>query len=100
MKKIYGNIDDKYSLFTLPKGHVVYVVGLGENKLYDWHEEHINQSEIHMGVNYNEIIIYTEEGHKYVLEVEAFMTIQGAMSGCEKQEISFARMIERSKTKK
>ena len=84
---IFGNRNDKYALFTLPKGHVVYVVDRDEDGNWSWFEEHVNTTEVQMGPVYSKMTIYTEEGNKYTLEVDAFMTVQGAIAACEDREI-------------
>lgn len=83
---IFGNYDDKYALFTLPKGHVVYVVDKDEDGHWSWFEEHVNTTEVQMGPVYSRIVIYTEEWNKYTLEVDAFMTVQGAVAASEARE--------------
>ena len=81
-----ADYNDKYALFTLPVGHVVYVVDKDEDGNWSWFEEHVNMTEVQMGPVYSKMIIHTEEGNKYTLEVDAFMTVQGAMAACESRE--------------
>lgn len=85
---IFGNYgeDDKYALFTLPKGHVIYVINKDEDDHWSWFEEHVNMTEVQLSAVYSKIIIYTEEINRYTLEVDAFMTVQGAMAACESRE--------------
>ena len=82
---ILGNRDDTHSVFTLPEGHVIYVVGMVKNDHWEYHEEHVNMTEVQMTTNYSKVIIHTKEGNKYVLEVDAFTTVQGAMEVCEER---------------
>lgn len=81
-----ADYNDKYALFTLPKGHVVYVVDRDEDGHWSWFEEHVNKTEIQMGPVYNKMIVYTEEGNKYAMEVNAFMTAHGAYAASETSE--------------
>lgn len=82
-----ADYNDKYALFTLPKGHVVYVVDKDDfDAHWVWYEEHVNMTEVQVGTVYSKMTIYTEEGNKYTLEVDAFMTVQGAMAACESRE--------------
>jgi len=84
---IFGNYgeDDKYNLFTLPVGHVVYVIDK-EDGNWTWFEEHIIMTEVQMDAVYSKMTIYTQEGNKYTWEVDAFMTVQGAMAAVEERE--------------
>lgn len=85
---IFGSAPvDKYALFTLPVGHVVYVVDKDEDGNWSWFEEHVEMTEVQMDAVYSKMTIYTEEGNKYTFEVDAFMTVQGAMAACEGREI-------------
>ena len=77
---------DKYALFTLPKGHVIYVISKDEDGNWSWFEEHVNMTEVELSAVYSRIIIYTEEINRYTLEVDAFMTVRGAMAACESRE--------------
>lgn len=81
-----ADYNDKYALFTLPKGHVVYVVDRDEDGHWSWFEEHVDKTEIQMGPVYNKMIVYTEEGNKYTMEVDAFMTAHGAYAASETRE--------------
>lgn len=81
-----ADYNDKYVLFTLPVGHVVYVVYKDEDGNWSWFEEHVEMTEVQMDAVYSKMIIYTEEGNKYTMEVDAFMTVQGAMAACESRE--------------
>ena len=85
---IFGNYgeDDKYALFTLPKGHVIYVINKDEDDHWSWFEEHVNMTEGQLSAVYSKMTIYTKEGNKYTWEVDAFMTVQGAMAACESRE--------------
>lgn len=85
---VFGNRNDRYALFTLPLGHVVYVVDKNEDGHWSWFEEHVDKTEVQMGQVYSKMIIYTEEGNKYTWEVDAFMTVQGADAACEAREIA------------
>ena len=82
-----ADYNDKYALFTLPKGHVIYVINKDEHLKWSWFEEHVNMTKVQMDSVYSEITIYTEEGNEYTLEVDAFMTVRGAMTACESREI-------------
>ena len=81
-----ADYNDKYALFTLPKGHVIYVINKDEDGNWSWFEEHVNMTEVQLSAVYSRIIIYTEEINRYTLEVDAFMTVQGAMAACESRE--------------
>lgn len=83
-----ADYNDKYALFTLPKGHVVYVVDRDEDGHWSWFEEHVNKTETQMGPVYNKMIVYTEEGNEYTLEVDAFMTVHGAIAACDGRELT------------
>lgn len=80
---IFGNYSDKYALFTLPKGHVIYVVDKDEDGHWSWFEEHVGKTEVQMDSMYSKMVIHTEEGNKYTMEVDAFMTVEGAFIASE-----------------
>ena len=77
---------DKYALFTLPVGHVVFVVDRDEDGHWSWFEEHVDKTEVQMDQVYSKMTIYTEEGNKYTMEVDAFMTVHGAATASEARE--------------
>lgn len=81
-----ADYNDKYALFTLPVGHVVYVVDKDEDGHWSWFEEHVEMTEVQMDTVYSKMIIYTEEGNKYTWEVDAFMTVQGAIVACDRHD--------------
>lgn len=83
-----ADYSDKYALFTLPKGHVVYVVDKDEDGHWSWFEEHVDKTEVQMDSMYSKMIVHTQEGNKYTWEVDAFMTVQGADAACEAREIA------------
>ena len=80
-----ADYNDKYALFTLPVGHVIYVIDKEDGR-WAWFEEHVEMTEVELSAVYSRIIIYTEEINRYTLEVDAFMTVRGAMAACESRE--------------
>ena len=82
-----ADYNDKYALFTLPMGHVVYVVDKEDGR-WAWFEEHIIMTETQMDAVYSKMTIYTQEGNKYTMEVDAFMTVQGAIAACDGRELA------------
>lgn len=81
-----ADYNDKYAVFTLPAGHVVYVVDRDEDGHWSWFEEHVDKTEVQMGPVYSKMVVYTQEGNKYVMEVNAFMTAHGAYAASETSE--------------
>ena len=83
-----ADYNDKYALFTLPVGHVVYVIDKDEDGNWSWFEEHVEMTEVKMDAVYSKMIIYTQEGNEYTLEVDAFMTVHGAIAACDGRELA------------
>lgn len=83
-----ADYNDKYALFTLPVGHVIYVVDKDEDGNWSWFEEHVEMTEVQLDAVYSKMTIYTQEGNKYTLEVDAFMTVHGAIAACDGRELA------------
>ena len=83
-----ADYNDKYALFTLPKGHVIYVINKDEDGNWSWFEEHVEMTEVKMDAVYSKMTIYTQEGNEYTLEVDAFMTVHGAIAACDGRELT------------
>ena len=83
-----ADYNDKYALFTLPVGHVVYVIDKDEDGNWTWFEEHVEMTEVKMDAVYSKMTVYTQEGNEYTLEVDAFMTVHGAIAACDGRELS------------